>query len=105
MRLSEKLAAYAPPNIPNPNAVTPEALAESVRPVCRGCDGKLLPGQPDGAYCHRCAEETMAMELTRQDATEKEADILRVFAVGLVVGGALGGVALFGALRVFGWLS
>jgi hypothetical protein len=69
VRLSEKLAAYVPPNIPNPNTVTPEALAESVeiaRPACRGCDGKLLPGQPDGAYCHRCAEELACLEMYRQ---------------------------------------
>ena len=94
MRLSEKLAAYVPPNIPNPNAVTPEALAESVRPVCRGCDGELLPGQPDGAYCHRCAEELACLEMYRQKQCNDDWNGLLCLAVGFAAGAALIAIAI-----------
>lgn len=67
------------------------------RPVCRGCDGPLLPNQPEGAYCKRCAEEMASLEYA--DNTQ-EIRLVGFFIVGIAVGVPLTVLVL----KWVGWL-
>lgn len=52
-------------------------------PVCHDCDGPLLPNQPEGAYCRRCAEELACLAMIDED---QESYTLTVFALGVLTG-------------------
>jgi hypothetical protein len=67
---------------------------------CRGCEGPLLPGQPDGAYCKRCAQELAELET---DEYRSELFGLRsatCFVLGIAAGVFIAAVIL----KVAGWL-
>lgn len=85
-----RAAGYQAPTLSADKALEWDALQASVDATsgahpCRGCGNKLLPNQPNGAYCRRCAEE-LACLFREENAHTCDWQMLAAGVIGFAVG-------------------